>query len=233
MQSSSDSSSQPAFSTSDPHTDSNNLYLVTFLATLLLLLLVSTALVIRSFFRHSLRAPFSSEVFSAFFNRRNRPRQPQRPTRTRIQPKPLFHDVWFVPGQGDGGPKWDQLMPIAVQPVFARTKRRHRSATGNLPNSVHPQHSSQMQSSSSPQVPTTPSCPPARPQHGPLFRVMRNWIGNSHSPPAAKFKVEPAFNLVELLQISVLIQLPSQHHKPAESTNLMMGITRKPLKQSS
>ncbi|KAF8895399.1 hypothetical protein BD779DRAFT_1499310 [Infundibulicybe gibba] len=84
----------------------SNLYLVTFLATLFLLLFVSCAIVLRSFIlRRRYQRYISGLVDDVVVTPRT---QGSRKRRLGIRPK--FHDAWIE----NGGPTWNDMMPLAA-----------------------------------------------------------------------------------------------------------------------
>ncbi|KAF8908892.1 hypothetical protein CPB84DRAFT_1843256 [Gymnopilus junonius] len=116
------SSSAPSQDIHGPAT-SSNLYLVTFLATLFLLLFVSCAIVLRSYI---LRRRYQRRLDEAMATGLHlAPRAPGS-KRKRFGAKPKLYDTWLA----DGGGTWDHIKPLAAQPVFV--KRKYKDAPPKL-----------------------------------------------------------------------------------------------------
>ncbi|KAH9480444.1 hypothetical protein JR316_0007044 [Psilocybe cubensis] len=191
-------------------TTSSNLYLVTFLATLFLLLFVSCAIVMRSYV---LRRRFQREQDDQLAAGRFLAPRTQGSKRKRFGAKPRLFDTWLA----DGGVTWDHIKPISAQPVFV--KRRYRD--GRVPKDG-------VVISGAPQQPPTIVQPPApRPtairrffsRTRPTYPVSQETddtealvdaeaiATTTDIPnPAITYKVR-----VEMLQVSVLIAMPCQN----------------------
>ncbi|KAG5716719.1 hypothetical protein E4T56_gene16125 [Termitomyces sp. T112] len=143
----SSSTAQPAPSSSNIPSvfrNSSNLYLITFLATLFLLLFVSCAIVLRSFV---LRRRYQQHLDEAYTAGIMLAPQAQGSRKRRYGHKPKLYTSWVAQG---GGEKWMDMMPVSALPFQAkRRKNTHRS--------------------SSKQVQEPPSTPPSR-SVWPLFR---------------------------------------------------------------
>ncbi|KAF9543305.1 hypothetical protein CPC08DRAFT_430371 [Agrocybe pediades] len=121
--SSSSASPSPSQSTDTqprPPATSSTLYLVTFLATLFLLLFVSCAIVLRSYilrrrYQRRLDEAMASGMFLA-------PRTAGS-KRKRLGPKPKLYDTWLAPTASGGGVSWSDIMPLAARPLFFKPKK--------------------------------------------------------------------------------------------------------------
>ncbi|TFK74784.1 hypothetical protein BDN72DRAFT_832870 [Pluteus cervinus] len=101
--------------------NSSNLYLVTFLATLFLLLFVSCAIVLRSYI---LRRRFQVHLDQAMAAGMLLAPRAQGSKKRRFGTKPKFFDTWLV----DGGDTWEEMLPISAQPVFTKRRSKEPSA---------------------------------------------------------------------------------------------------------
>ncbi|KAJ8080636.1 hypothetical protein PM082_017470 [Marasmius tenuissimus] len=113
-------SSSAASQTSSPSGGSNssNLYLFTFVATLFVLLMISSTIIFRSYilrrrYQRRLQEALAAGVILA-------PRE-QGSRRKRFRTRPKFYDVWF----DTAGDTWEELMPVSVQPVKTKRRRKH------------------------------------------------------------------------------------------------------------
>ncbi|KAF8644525.1 hypothetical protein AX16_008401 [Volvariella volvacea WC 439] len=96
--------------------NSSNLYLITFLATLFLLLFVSCAIVFRSYI---LRRRFQRHIDEAVAAGLLLPPRAPGSKKRRYGSKPKFHDAWLR----SGGETWAEMMPVCAQPISRkRTK---------------------------------------------------------------------------------------------------------------
>ncbi|KAF8964370.1 hypothetical protein BDZ97DRAFT_1919057 [Flammula alnicola] len=120
----------PSDSSSPQHggngSTSSNLYLVTFLATLFLLLFVSCAIVLRSYL---LRRRYQRRLDEAMAAGMLLAPRTQGSKRKRFGAKPKIIDTWL----SDGGPVWDHIMPLSAQPVFVKRKYREKPTTADSP----------------------------------------------------------------------------------------------------
>ncbi|KAF9468598.1 hypothetical protein BDZ94DRAFT_1245809 [Collybia nuda] len=203
-----------------------NLYLITFLATLFLLLFISCAIVLRSYilrrrFQQQLDEAMAAGILLA-------PRSPGSRKR-RFGSKPKFFEAWLV----QGGERWKDMMPISALPV--QVKRRNRNSTP-MSNPSNPQQ--EEQAPSSPQLPSAP--PVSASFHQKLLRAVRGL--DEITPPTGPEK--PARVRVDMLQISVLVAMPTPSHPSNSSTytldkrneneetipEVVFGVTRLPYK---
>ncbi|KAF9267478.1 hypothetical protein L218DRAFT_995721 [Marasmius fiardii PR-910] len=107
------SSTQP----SSP-TNSSNLYLFTFVATLFVLLLISSTIIFRSYilrrrYQRNLQEALASGVILT-------PRE-QGSRRKRFRTRPKFYDAWLDPAGDD---TWEDIMPVSVLPVKPKRRRK-------------------------------------------------------------------------------------------------------------
>ncbi len=197
--------------------------LVTFLATLFLLLFVSAAIVLRSFllrrrYHQRLDAAFAAGLFLA-------PRA-QGSRRRRFGHRPALRSAWIAPG----GPSWasttvstlsfppsHQLtpqQPLAAQPVFVKRRIRSRAPA------------------SDPAPAPTPTTPLSR-LAARMLEPSPAFAPEPAPAPAPAFKIR-----VEMLQVAVLIAMPTLRRSPKEIDDddddddderlpeLVMGVTR-------
>ncbi|KAF9483449.1 hypothetical protein BDN70DRAFT_891697 [Pholiota conissans] len=157
-------SSPPTSSPSAPPQDrdhgsspSSNLYLVTFLATLFLLLFVSCAIVLRSYV---LRQRYNRRINEAMAAGLFLAPRAQGSKRKRFGVRPSFDEAWLAPG----GPKWDRISPLSAQPIMV--KRRLRD--GHVPKLP---------------LPPGASFDPSSPDPARIFPTLN--ASSSSSPPGA------------------------------------------------
>ncbi|KAF8195422.1 hypothetical protein BJ912DRAFT_1040377 [Pholiota molesta] len=234
---------------------SSNLYLVTFLATLFLLLFVSCAIVLRSYV---LRQRYNRRINEAMAAGLFLAPRAQGSRRKRFGVRPRLIDTWIA----TGGPKWDRITPLSAQPIMV--KRRLRD--GHVPRLPLPPGASFDPSSPDPaalfdsaalapqvngSAPTTPT--PLRARMAGLFTRRHHRIpsgdddeqegdgiplvaappppaatADASSPPAgpgaggisapatpAGYKIR-----VEMLQVAVLIAMPSQNRFQRKNARL-------------
>ncbi|GLB38499.1 hypothetical protein LshimejAT787_0503640 [Lyophyllum shimeji] len=209
-------------------TNSSNLYLITFLATLFLLLFISCTIVLRSFV---LRRRYQRQIDEALAAGIILAPRAQGSRKRRYGHKPKMFTSWVV----QGGERWDEMMPVAALPVQA--KRRLKNA--NRASSKHqpPDHPQPTDTTSSP----TSEPPPLRQRFLRAFRP-RGQIRSE--PPAAVQPETPARTRVDMLQISVLIAMPTPNRPTNSSTSsfqktpdedepipdVVFGVTRLPYK---
>jgi len=206
-----------------PHdSPSSNLYLFTFLSTLVLLLAISCAIVFRSFmlrrrFHHRMQGVMAAGILLPPQNRESR--------RRRFGTKPKFYDAWLMPG----GHTWNEMMPVSVQ---------------SLRRSRHTPKESSSRSARSDQRHNGPS--PRR--HLRFFESWsfppwRNTSPASPSPLSSSSACleKPPLSEVraERLQLSILVAMPSPQRLHNSSTtslpgregelpDLVLGVTRLP-----
>ncbi|KAF9533282.1 hypothetical protein CPB83DRAFT_890380 [Crepidotus variabilis] len=197
-----------------PPGSSNNLYLVTFLATLFLLLFVSCAIVLRSYiFRRRYQRRLEEAMAAGMLLA---PRA-QGSKRKRFGSKPKMFDAWLT----DGGEIWDEMTPLAAQSVFV--KRKYKEGTG-------PKAAGDGQLSPG-FVEIMPNAPPPRPT-APLHSGVRTLLqrfrrqpdpptptlepdgvdleGAGTSAPTTTTTAPGSYKVrVEMLQVSVLVAMPS------------------------
>ncbi|KAE9404045.1 hypothetical protein BT96DRAFT_447621 [Gymnopus androsaceus JB14] len=124
------STSTSSSSGSNPLSTSSqgNLYLFTFLSTLLVLLLISCSIVFRSFV---LRRRYQRRLAEALASGAILAPRTQGSRRKRFRTRPKFFDTWI--SEVEPSSKWAELMPVSVLPV--KTKKKHRlSETVERPN---------------------------------------------------------------------------------------------------
>ncbi|KAF9013502.1 hypothetical protein BDQ17DRAFT_608351 [Cyathus striatus] len=212
-------SSSPTPSQSDAPTSysntSSNLYLVTFLATLFLLLFVSCAIVLRSFilrrrYQRRLEEALAAGIILT-------PRSPGS-KKKRFGAKPKLFDAYL----SDGGEKWEDIMPLAAQPVTSKRRYKDKNNGANqLLTSPPASVPSPSHHSITPPSPAPPVRPPTsrRGTHSrPLWRAFlpsRNRpIDEDDDTPVDDIvptndPVKPTHVRIELLQVSVLVAMPS------------------------
>jgi hypothetical protein len=183
---------------------SSNLYLVTFLATLFLLLFVSFAIVLRSYI---LRSRFRRQLREAGIILDSRSRGTKK-RRSSVIPK--IFDIWLV----QGGETWEETMPVSAQPLY--TKRRVKESKTTP---------SQQVSISNPNAMSLPS--PLR------WQFWRSSTPVIPIPPPTA--VEPAKARSQVLQVAVLVSMPSpnrahQSLKHQSQEEVVFGILRLPYK---
>ncbi|KDR82759.1 hypothetical protein GALMADRAFT_220749 [Galerina marginata CBS 339.88] len=226
---------------------SSNLYLVTFLATLFLLLFVSCAIVLRSYI---LRRRYQRRLDEAMAAGMLLAPRTQGSKRKRFGAKPKLFDAWLA----GGGDTWDHIKPLSAQPVFVKRKYKdgppkHISVVPDsyrptdvedlINNGIRPPSPSGSQTS-----PTTEDHPTAlRSRVRNLWsRSRRNSTSSQNIDPAdaeaeggltdtevvpavdgpaagasepastAETKTTTSYKVrVEMLQVSVLIAMPSQN----------------------
>ncbi|KAF5369260.1 hypothetical protein D9758_002634 [Tetrapyrgos nigripes] len=213
-----------------------NLYLFTFLATLLVLLLISCSIVFRSFV---LRRRYRRRLQEALASGGVLAPRTQGSHRKRFRTRPRFFDVWL----NEGGDTWEDTMPVAACAI--KPKRRFNATSDKVPQSpsqavgvaqpqtararltsltrglFQPNHSSassrlnvdfEPSSPLSPTSPTTPITP--------------------YSP--FEEKPDPLGTTTSLLQVSVLVAMPSPRRytsAPSEEIpEVCFGVTRLPCK---
>lgn len=212
-------------------TNSSNLYLITFLATLFLLLFISCSIVLRSFvIRRRLQRQIDEAVAAGIILA---PRA-QGSRKRRYGHKPRIFTSWVV----QGGEKWDEMMPVAALPVQA--KRRCKNA--NRSSSKLHQQPDQPQ----PTDTTSPISEPL-PFRQRVLRAFRPHDVIRSDPPTAVQPENIARTRVDMLQISVLIAMPSPNRLTNSSTSsvdktsdedeqiphVVFGVTRLPYKHSN
>ncbi|KAF8221658.1 hypothetical protein L208DRAFT_669939 [Tricholoma matsutake] len=227
--SSSPSSSSPSATvkqSSFKGANSNNLYLVTFLATLFVLLFISSVIVLRSYIlRRRFQRQFNEAVASGLL-----PFPPSPGSRKRcLGPMPKIYTACVR----QGGHHWNQIMPVSVLPV--QVKRRNKHGDPCTPSSQKlGSPSSQLPSISGSDSSTTVSrfLRPFRAQHKPALE-----------PPDTAEPEKPAGPKIDMLQVSVFISMPSIHRpvdysmiKNADDEEdeemipeVVFGVTRLPL----
>ncbi|KAF8073847.1 hypothetical protein FPV67DRAFT_1479532 [Lyophyllum atratum] len=226
-----DSSSSSAPERSLGLKNSSNLYLITFLATLFLLLFISCTIVLRSFV---IRRRFQRQIDDALAAGIILAPRAQGSRKRRYGHKPKFFTSWVV----QGGDKWSDMMPVAALPVQAkrRCKNANRSSSKPKQSPHQPQHTASTTS------PTSESLPIRQR----LLRALHRRDEISPEPPTVVQPESPARIRVEMLQISVLIAMPSP--KPSNSStssvdktsleeeqipDIVFGVTRLPYKHSN
>ncbi|PPQ91682.1 hypothetical protein CVT25_012895 [Psilocybe cyanescens] len=218
---------------------SSNLYLVTFLATLFLLLFVSCAIVMRSYI---LRRRFQREQDDHLAAGRFLAPRTQGSKRKRFGAKPKLFDTWLA----DGGVTWDHIKPLSAQPVFVKRKYRDgRVPKDGIIISGGPQQinvenlNANVNDSGSPQGVATghplrsplrhlwsrsrrTSTPPQEPDAEEADGLDAEIIaasdlppspGGANLPPSGATAGTPAITYkvrIEMLQVSVVIAMPSQ-----------------------
>ncbi|RDB17916.1 hypothetical protein Hypma_000922 [Hypsizygus marmoreus] len=212
--------------------NSSNLYLITFLATLFLLLIISCSIVLRSYvlrrrFQRQLDVALAAGIILAPHTQGSRKR--------RFGARPKFFTSWVA----QGGDKWNEMMPVSALPF--QVKRRCKGATASSP-SKHDQ-----QPSSSPTISPEPSTIRAR-----LLRVM-HWRDDIKSElPVVTPLDKPPRVRMDMLQVSVLIAMPTSNRPTTPSLHklddydydddddeddeipeVVFGITRLPYKPNS
>ncbi|TFK40562.1 hypothetical protein BDQ12DRAFT_679671 [Crucibulum laeve] len=192
---------------------SSNLYLVTFLATLFLLLLVSCAIVLRSYV---LRRRFQRRLDDAMAAGILLAPRAQGSRKKRFGAKPKFFDAYLQ----HGGEKWSDMMPLAAQPIFV--KRRNRDGLPKTIRSPAPGAEIQEDASDPTHVPlpppsTTPSPPPPS-RFGFIARsALARLPGRRPRPaevvPTTETPEKPAHIRTEMLQVTMLIAMPSPNRR--------------------
>ncbi|EGN97997.1 hypothetical protein SERLA73DRAFT_182816 [Serpula lacrymans var. lacrymans S7.3] len=187
------SSSSSNTDSGQPGTTSSTLYLFTFLATLFVLLLISSAIILRSFV---LRRRFRRRVEEAiaagiYIDVAPRAAAGSRTFRV-LGEKPKFYETWITPTNNQ---KWDGLMPISAQ--IAPTK----------PSRPDKQFSFLPASTTTNAITTTPDSPPRTF----LGRSLRNPFTRAPpSPPTPPPVSSPVVEeQEERIAVSVLISMPS------------------------
>jgi len=197
----------------------SNLYLITFLATLLVLLIVSTSIVLRSYvvrrrFRarvHAARA--AGEILTP-------PRQGSK--RRRFGVKPKLYDAWLT----DGGYTWDEMMPVSALTVKKLSPDEEQS-----PDSKEATSTGDLEQSNS---------------RWPILSSLEKWRhrpGRSSRPlsPSPLHSQDPTESSPTVLQVSVLVAMPSPRrpknastssldHTEDEVPDVLFGVTRLPYK---
>ncbi|CAA7261492.1 unnamed protein product [Cyclocybe aegerita] len=220
---------------------SSNLYLVTFLATLFLLLFVSCAIVLRSYI---LRRRYQRRLEEAMAAGMLLAPRAQGSKRKRFGTKPKLIDTWLA----DGGEKWDQMMPLAAQPVFVKRKYRDWSGIPKSaledPNAIYfpanPADPSSSHDASAPSLQSrmrhlfrrpsrlhadsTPPTPPALNLNAGDLELVPPTLASpgagastsaATTPQSTTYKVR-----VEMLQVSVLIAMPSPSRTAQKNARL-------------
>ncbi|KAF5382482.1 hypothetical protein D9615_002993 [Tricholomella constricta] len=204
--------------------NSSNLYLITFLATLFLLLFISCTIVLRSFV---IRRRFQRQMDEALAAGIILTPRAQGSRKRRYGHKPKFFTSWVI----QGGVKWCDMMPVAALPVHA--KRRYKNTKGSSSKQDQQHH---------PQPAPSPPDPISARQR--LLRVFHRRDEISIEPSTAIQPVKPLMVRVDMLQISVLIAMPSPHKLSNDSTSfigknsdedeqipdVVFGVTRLPYK---
>ncbi|KAK7056745.1 hypothetical protein VNI00_002462 [Paramarasmius palmivorus] len=188
--------------------NSSNLYLFTFLATLFVLLLISSTIIFRSYilrrrYQQRLQEALASGAILA-------PRSPGS-HRKRFRTRPKFYNAWLE----SGGDSWDEMMPVSVQPVKSKRRRKqavaaeapaHRSAFDRVKRAFNFDR---------PGFDREPSSPPPDPTTPP--------------PPSDNEKVSPV--PPGMLQVAVLVSMPSPNRDQpisdeGEIPEVVFGVTR-------
>ncbi|THV05273.1 hypothetical protein K435DRAFT_773976 [Dendrothele bispora CBS 962.96] len=143
------SSTSPTSSSSSPSPSSNggqnnpqssqgNLYLFTFLATLLVLLLISCSIVFRSFV---LRRRYQRRLQEALASGGVLAPRTQGSHRKRFRTRPKFFDVWL----SEGGEIWEDIMPVSACHIKPK-RRSNPNAQSGTSQSQSASNRSQVQS---------------------------------------------------------------------------------------
>ncbi|KAG7088480.1 hypothetical protein E1B28_012469 [Marasmius oreades] len=232
-----DATSSPTQPTS--HSNSSNLYLFTFVATLFVLLLISSTIIFRSYilrrrYQRNLQEALASGVILT-------PRE-QGSRRKRFRTRPKFYDVWLDPT----GDTWEDMMPVSVLPVKPKRRRKvshidnraqrrgpsiterfvnalsmGRNRIFRLPAAPSPQAPQEDLESSQLAAASVPiSCAPPEPEKGPTTTIYT---------PSVPIQ----------FQVAVLVQMPSPRNiryredisctdrsEDAELPEVVFGVTR-------
>jgi len=170
----------------------SNLYLIAFLAILFILLFISACIVLRSYivrrrYQQRLQDALGPGVLLT-------PRaQGSKIKRLGILPK-ITH-TWLA----QGGDKWNQMMPISVQPVFV--KRKIRVTKQSTPDQT-------TDITDVPAPPTTISNLFTRFPRPSLPNIFQSNVTNEQQAPTPS---TPNYKIrVEMLQLAIFIAMPSQ-----------------------
>ncbi|ESK94973.1 hypothetical protein Moror_13978 [Moniliophthora roreri MCA 2997] len=210
MSSSSTSPSQPPSSTPDYSStpnSSSNLYLFTFLATLFVLLLISSTIIFRSYilrrrYQQRLQEALASGAILA-------PRSPGS-HRKRFRTRPKLYDAFL----DYGGDTWDEIMPASVQPVRSKRRRKQQAA-------LH----------TPAQLGAIERVRRAFNFHRPLITAHEEPAMPYDSSPPSSPENEKASQFPSgMLQIAVLVSMPSNRDQPinddGEIPEVVFGVTR-------
>jgi len=150
--------------------------------------------------------------------------------RKRLGAKPKITNAWLA----EGGVKWNQMMPLSAQPVFVKRKIRENPVV--TPNATQP-------STTATAGGTNPSYPLTGALSSNLFARFRRSppSSNANETTGAPSGTIPNYRIrVEMLQLSMLISMPSPNRKNhmlekteeeaddegSELPNLVFGVTR-------
>ncbi|KAF8817031.1 hypothetical protein BYT27DRAFT_7247596 [Phlegmacium glaucopus] len=208
---------------------SSNLYLVTFLATLFLLLFVSCGIVLRSYI---LRRRYQRRLEEALGSGLLLAPRAQGSKKKRLGTKPKIINTWLT----EGGEKWNQMMPLSAQPVFVKRKIRENPAvqqtTTNDTTTIQP--STVLTTAGDPSNLSCPQTGPTSSGHNRMTNLFTRFRRQSlhdveelvhtnangeKQAPGPNYKIR-----VEMLQLSVFISMPSPHrsqkkHQILENTD--------------
>ncbi|SJL07544.1 uncharacterized protein ARMOST_10894 [Armillaria ostoyae] len=184
---------------------SSSLYLFTFLATLFVLLIISSSIILRSFmmrrrFQRRLEEAMAQGVVLAPHNQGSR--------RKRLGRKPKMHEAWIAPSQD--ADTWEDMMPLSAQPM----RRLKRSSDPVIVDRLAREHAME-----------------ARLRHFVRWDFREPDLRPSPEPAVPKFYVIDSQN--PILQVSVLIAMPSPRYPSCSSYDdeipeVVVGVARHP-----
>ncbi|KAL0069725.1 hypothetical protein AAF712_002994 [Marasmius tenuissimus] len=193
----------------------------TFVATLFVLLMISSTIIFRSYilrrrYQRRLQEALAAGVILA-------PRE-QGSRRKRFRTRPKFYDVWF----DTAGDTWEELMPVSVQPVKTKRRRKHTTTPVKVEPEPQPKISERVLSAlsmgrhrafrSSPgsgsTSPTAPDQEAAQTAPSPagIEPPTTADVTSPVSPDPEKERPPPSLLNMQL-QVAVLVQMPSPHRR--------------------
>lgn len=187
-----------------PPPNSSNLYLVTFLATLFLLLFVSCAIVLRSYvMRRRLRRRIEeAHALGIVLTPRA-----QGSKRRRFGAKPKMFDVWI----SEGGCKWNDIMPLMAQPLLVKRRYKDKPAPPSSDPEAPANESPPVDVPNS-TMPRSAVVPSASSR---AVTIIHSLFHRRTSPPPTQPLIaqpeKPLYRIrTEMLQVGVLVAMPSR-----------------------
>ncbi|KAI0801868.1 hypothetical protein BC629DRAFT_147033 [Irpex lacteus] len=225
------SDSSPSASSSDTGNNGGNtgnfnppsstLYLLTFLATLFVLLFVSCAIVLRSFLiRRRYRLHIEQQIAAGIL-----PADALDPRQKRdIGEKPKLWDVYVGPEDEKGLLEyegWEDVLPMTAR--IAHDPTSH----ANEGKSTGPSHDSTQSS------PHTILHPPRYYNIARLFRRPRPRVSpETSSSPAIEETGPPEIRNDQDIQVAVMVAMPHQSHRHESIPEILIGMSTVPVKES-
>ncbi|KIK69586.1 hypothetical protein GYMLUDRAFT_33963 [Collybiopsis luxurians FD-317 M1] len=218
-------------------TSQGNLYLFTFLSTLLVLLLISCSIVFRSFI---LRRRYQRRLAEALATGAILAPRTQGSRRKRFRTRPKFFDTWL--SEAGSSVTWSDLMPVSVLPIKGKKKAKetvesekpedprteavlHRIFTAHFLQPDRNSNNSRLRRRSNPDADSVPSSPVSPTTPTPV-----------QEKPDPISDASPTQSRKNVVQVAVLIAMPSprnlnqspiqpQQHED-EIPEVAFGVTR-------